>query len=122
MKIGNQNNKYRSFLIAVISLAIGFCIDFYYSSFMPDFDIGFNEAFTTLKCRLFILAIWGIELGCLRLLVKRAERQTEKSRRTRLASLAVMAGYWLIVWGFCYYQYIVKATQDWNDMMNGNAG
>lgn len=34
---------------------------------------------------------------------------------------AVMV-YWLIVWGYCYYQCTIVAVQDWNDMMNGNVG
>lgn len=114
MKTKIQGKKYESVLLAIISLIAGFYTDVYYSSFMPDFDIGFNAAFTTLKCWLLILVLWGIELGIFRLLKK----QITNPRNLRWASVAVMIAYWLIVWGFCRYQYIVKATQDWNDTMN----
>lgn len=110
MKAKIRNKKYKFILLATISLIIGFCIDFYYSSYIPDFDIGFYEAFTRLKCWIFILLTWSIELGVLR---------TLKKRTNSFASITVMVVYWLMVWGFCYYQYLIKAIQDWNDMTNG---
>lgn len=114
----NQYVKYENFLFTTIALIIGFSIDSYYSSFVPDFDIGFYEAFAAFRCWALILILWGIVSGILYVLKIHIAGQGKR----RLISIAVILIYWLIVWGFCYYQYIVKAMQDWNDMMNGNAG
>lgn len=113
-----QNSKFELILLAGISLIGGFCIDFHYWSLMPDFDIGFNEAFTALKCWILILILWGIEL----IILIALRKQINNPRNIRLTSVAVLMIYGLIVWGLCYYQYIVKATQEWNEMMNGNVG
>ena len=118
MKTKIQSRKYELILLAILSLLISFGIDHYYSSLMPDFDIGFNGAFTTLKCWAWILILWGIEFCIFQFVNKRLN----KIRNIRFASVAVMIIYELMIWGFCYYQYIIQATQDWNDMINGNVG
>lgn len=111
-------NRYNNILFDIISLTVGFGIESYYSSFMPDFDIGFYEAFTAFKCWLLILFLWGIVLGIFYILKKQIDNQQKR----QLISVVIILAYWLIIWGFCYYQYIIKAMKDWNDMMSGNAG
>lgn len=110
--------KYETVLLAVISIIGGFYIDAYYSSFMPDFDIGFYEAFASFRCWILILILWGIET----ILLYIVKKHIDNKKSSQLLSIAIMVIYWIIIWMFCYYQYIIKAAQDWNDMMNGNIG
>lgn len=42
--------------------------------------------------------------------------------KRRLFKITAVMVYWLIVWGYCYYQCTIVAVRDWNDMMNGNVG
>lgn len=111
-------NRYDNILFGIIALVTGFGIDSYYSSFMPDFDIGFYEVFTAFRCWLLILFLWGIVLGIFYILKK----QIDNRQKRQLISVVIILAYWLIIRGFCYYQYIIKAMKDWNDMMSGNVG
>lgn len=110
-----QYKKYENALFAMIPILAGLGILTHYSALIPDFDIGFYEAATTFRCAGLIFALWGIELLVFRIIRK----QTDNIRKIRLYSVITMCVYWLIVWGYCYYQCAIKAVQDWNDMMNG---
>lgn len=113
-----QYKEYENILFTVISLLTGLGIVYYYSSSLPDFDIGFNEAFTTAICGMLAFVLWAI----LSYLFHFIGKQVSDTRKSRPIKIAAMLIYWLIVWGFCYYQCTIKAVQDWNDMMNGNVG
>lgn len=113
-----QYKGHENVLFAVISLLTGWGIVYYYSSSLPDFDIGFNEAFTTAICGMLTFVLWGILLYLFHFIGK----QVSDIRKSSLIKMAAMLIYWLIVWAFCYYQCAIKAVQDWNDMMNGNVG
>lgn len=105
-------------LFAIISLLVGWCIAFYYTSALPDFDIAANDIFITIKCKVLTFVLWGIMLFLFRFIGK----QVNDIRKRRLFKITAVLVYWLIVWGICYYQCAIKAVQDWNDMMNGNVG
>lgn len=113
-----QHKGYENVLFTVISLLTGLGIVYYYSSSLPDFDIGFNEAFTIAICGMLVFVLWGI----LAYLFHFIGKQVSDTRKSRLIKITALLIYWLIVWGFCYYQCTIKAVQDWNDMMNGNVG
>lgn len=55
-----QYKGYENVLFTVISLVTGLGIVYYYSSSLPDFDIGFNKAFTAAIYGMLIFALWGI--------------------------------------------------------------
>lgn len=105
-------------LLIIVSLWVGLCIVSYYSSILPDFDIAANDIFISIECQVLTFVSWGIMLFLFRFIRK----QTEDTRKRRLFKVIAMLVYWLIVWGYCYYQCAIKAIQDWNDMMNGNVG
>lgn len=105
-------------LFAIASLIVGISIQYYYTSLLPDFDIGGNGAWITLECGALTFASWGILLIVFRFIGKLAD-DTMKRRLFKITAVMV---YWLIVWGYCYYQCTIIAVQDWNDMMNGNVG
>ncbi len=110
--------RLENILLAVISLFVGLRMVFYYTSTVPDFDIGFNEGWIFLVCNAWTFALWGIMLFVFRFIRK----EVDDTRKRRLFKIAAVLVYWLIVWCICYYQCAIKAVQDWNDMVNGNMG
>lgn len=110
-----QYKRLENIVFAAISLLVGLRILTYYTSILPDFDIGNNEAFITLKCGGLIFALWGIELFLFHCIKVR----TDDARKKRSFKTITMLAYWIIVWILCYHQCVVVAMQDWNDMMNG---
>lgn len=113
-----QHNKIENVLLALIPLFVGLCIVYYYTSTLPDFDIAANDIFITLECKALTFILWGIMLFLFRFIRK----QVDDTRKRRLFKITAVLVYWLIVWCICYYQCTIQATQDWNDMMNGNVG
>lgn len=113
-----QYKGYENILFTVISLLTGLSIVYHYSSSLPDFDIGFNEAFTTAICGMLTFALWGILVYLFHFIGK----QVSNTRKSHLIKITAMLIYWFIVWVFCYYQCAIKTVQDWHDMMKGNVG
>lgn len=109
--------KYEYWLYSLLSLVIGFAVSNYYCGRLPDFDIGLNEAFFTLRCWLFVVLLWALQLWSLRVL----SRRTVRRRMFRLAAGLVVAVYGALVWGYCYWQY-VREVQRWMQFMHGDAG
>lgn len=110
--------RLENILLAVISLFVGLHMVFYYTSTVPDFDIGLNEGWIFLVCNAWTFVFWGIMLFVFRFIRK----EVDDTRKRRLFKIATMLVYWLIVWCICYYQCAIKAVHDWNNMMNGNMG
>lgn len=110
--------KYEYWLYSLLSLVIGFAVSNYYCGRLPDFDIGLSEAFFTLRCWLFVLLLWGVQLWGLRVL----SRRTLRRRTFRLAAWLVVAAYGGLVWGYCYYQCVVRAMREWTQFINGDVG
>ena len=110
--------RLENILLAVISLFVGLRMVFYYTSTVPDFDIGLNEGWIFLVCNAWTFALWGIMLFVFRFIGK----EVDDTRKRRLFKIAAVLVYWLVVWCICYYQCAIKAVHDWNDMMNGNVG
>lgn len=81
------------------------------------FDIAANNIYTTIECEVLTFVLWGMLIFLFRFIGK----QVDATRKKRLSKITSVLAYWLIVWGFCHYQYAIKAVRDWNDMMNGNA-
>ncbi|MFK1910743.1 hypothetical protein ACIXN6_00060 [Bacteroides fragilis] len=105
-------------LLSVISLFVGWCIVSYYTSSLPDFDIAANDLFITIECKVLTFVLWGMLIFLFRFIGK----QVDGTRNRRLFKIISVLAYWLIVWGFCYYQCAINAVRDWNDMMNGSVG
>ena len=105
-------------LFAIISLLVGWRITFYYVSSLPDFDIAYNGVWITFICGVLMFVLWSIMF----LLFYFVGKQVADTWKKRLIKTVVVLIYWLVIWGFCYYQCAIKAVQDWNDMMNGNVG
>lgn len=105
-------------LFSVISLFVGWCITSYYTSALPDFDIAANDLFITIECKVLTFVLWGMLIFLFRFIGK----QVDGTRNRRLFKIISVLAYWLIIWGFCYYQCAINAVRDWNDMMNGNVG
>lgn len=116
MKTTISYKRIENALFAIISLLVGCRITSYYTSGLPDFDIGANDIFITIKCKVLTFVLWGIMLFIFRFIGK----QVDDTRKRRLFKIAAVLVYWLIVWCICYYQCAIKAVHDWNDMMNGN--
>ena len=105
-------------LLAVISLFVGWRIVSHYISSLPDFDIAANNIFITIECEALTFVLWGMLIFLFRFIGK----QVDDTRNRRLFKIISVLAYWLIVWGFCYYQCAKKAVLGWNDIMNGNVG
>lgn len=62
--------------------------------------------------------LWGMLLFLFRFISK----QVDDTRKKRLFKIIFVLVYWLLVWGYCYYQCAIVAIQDWNDMIKENVG
>lgn len=118
MKTTMPYKRIENVLYAVISLFVGWRIVSYYTSALSDFDIAANDLFITIECKVLTFVLWGMLIFLFRFIGK----QVDGTRNRRLFKIISVLAYWLIVWGFCYYQCAINAVRDWNDMMNGNIG
>lgn len=118
MKTTMPCKRIENVLLSVISLFVGWCIVSYYTSALPDFDIAANDVFITIECKVLTFVLWGMLIFLFRFIGK----QVDGTRNGRLFKIISVLAYWLIVWGFCYYQCAINAVRDWNEMMNGNVG
>ncbi|MFK1923871.1 hypothetical protein ACIXFL_01465 [Bacteroides fragilis] len=118
MKTTMPYKRIENTLLSVISLFVGWCIVSYYTSSLPDFDIAANDLFITIECKVLTFVLWGMLIFLFRFIGK----QVDGTRNRRLFKIISVLAYWLIVWGFCYYQCAINAVRDWNDMMNGSVG
>lgn len=112
------HKRFENALFAIASLIAGISIQYYYTSSLPDFDIGGNGAWIILECRMLTFVLWGMLLFLFRFISK----QVADTMKKRLFKITAVLVYWLLVWSYCYYQCAIVAVQDWNDMMNGNVG
>lgn len=118
MKTTMPYKRTENVLLSVISLFVGWCIVSYHTSSLPDFDIAANDLFITIECKVLTFVLWGMLIFLFRFIGK----QVDGTRNRRLFKIISVLTYWLIVWGFCYYQCAINAVRDWNDMMNGSVG
>lgn len=59
MKTAMTYKRIENALFAVISLFVGWHITSYYTSALPDFDIGGNDKFITIECEMRLFVLWG---------------------------------------------------------------
>lgn len=88
-----SNKRFENSLFAIVALIVGGSIRSYYTSALPDFNLGRNQTWITFECMLVTLALWSILLVAFRFIGK--ERKDRK--KSRLWKVAAMRAYWLMV-------------------------